>query len=317
MKRKKKIALSALLASVLLILTGVIYEGQARRILYREIAETPRNPDTGVIIGTEAITLPGRSDRACLLIHGWMGSRIDFNDLGERLAQRGFTVRLMRLPGHGTTPLDLESRGLQDLDDAVREELSVLRTTYSEVMVVGFSMGGALASMLAAQEPVDRLVLAAPFFGVTYRPWYLLPPETWNRFIRLFLSYTIKGKAFVQVNREEAKSRLFSYRVAPTAAVTLLCETGRKARQTALLERIDCPVLWLHGREDLAASLDAAEEAFAKISSKDKRRIVLERSNHHLFWDYDAERVMTAILDFLSPGLNAPGPVKAAPGYEE
>src|SRR5688572_17767016 len=47
----------------------------------------------------------GSGDDACLLLHGFTGSPWDMRPLGERLSERGYAVRAIRLPGHGSTPL--------------------------------------------------------------------------------------------------------------------------------------------------------------------------------------------------------------------
>ena len=54
----------------------------------------------------------------------------------------------------------------------------------------------------------------------------------------------------------------------------------------------------LHGRNDVAASPAAADLALIQMGSTDKRLVWLERSNHHVFWDYDAEQVMREIVEF-------------------
>jgi len=142
----------------------------------REIVRTPRNAATGVVLGTEALDLDPpagapRPTRVCLLLHGFIGSRQDFNGFGARLAAAGYHVRMARLPGHGTTPLDLAGQTPESLYAGVHAEYRALRQRYATVDVVGYSLGGALATQLAAREDIHRLVLAAPFYAVTYH-WF-------------------------------------------------------------------------------------------------------------------------------------------------
>ena len=58
-------------------------------------------------------------------------------------------------------------------------------------------------------------------------------------------------------------------------------------------------MLHLHSRNDFAASPEAAEAAFDLMASKDKRLVWYEKSDHHLFHDYDREAVIDEVLAFI------------------
>ena len=68
--------------------------------------------------------------------------------------------------GGKTLPiLDIGFKG-DAYDPDNRSFLAALRARHQTVVLVGFSMGGALSLWAAANEPVDGLVLAAPFFAL-------------------------------------------------------------------------------------------------------------------------------------------------------
>jgi esterase/lipase len=180
------------------------------------------------------------------------------------------------------------------------EEYRALRRQYETVDVIGFSMGGALATLLASREDVHRLVLVAPYYAVTYEWYYILPPETWNAMIGPLVPYVIKSSAFVKVNNPESKSKIYSYHCVPTRGVKTLIKLGREARQAEMLGSVRCPTLMVISEGDEASSPRVARKAFGRLGSVDKEAHWLTaRSNHHLFWDYDAEEVKTVITDFL------------------
>lgn len=303
------------------------YDAAGAWSLRREVAATARDPQTGVVVGTEALSLdpptpsaptvarsgsspnpapgtPSAQDRptsACLLVHGFVGSRKDFGDLGERLAAAGFHVRLARLPGHGTTPRDFARQSPETLYQGLLAEYRELRRHYKAVHVVGFSMGGALATLLASREPVDRLALVAPYFGVTYRWFYVLPPEWWNALFSPVVPYVLKSDRFLQLNKPDGRGNVFSYRLIPTRGVRTLAALGRQARRPETLGRIQCPVLLMISEGDMAASPRAARKAYDALGSPAKQACwVHRRSNHHLFWDWDAEDCKATVVDFLS-----------------
>jgi carboxylesterase len=304
-RRLARLARLLLVAVPALALLAGAYACAGARSLKREIATTPRDPQTGIVRGTEAATLdpPGQADApttACLLIHGFIGSRKDFADLGERLAAAGFHVRLLRLPGHGTTPPDFAAQSPESLLRGAAAELQALRRQYRAVYVVGFSMGGALATLLAARQPVDRLVLASPYFAVTYKWYYLLPPRAWNAALSPVIPYLIKTDAFIKLNQREALKNLYTYRCVPTCGVSTLMALGDQAGAPATLQAIHCPALLVMAEGDDAASPAAARRAFAALGSPVKQsRWLSARNNHHIFWDYDCEIAKTAIVEFL------------------
>ncbi len=258
-----------------------------------------------VIPGTEAIELGDPTSPVhCLLIHGFAGSRKDFGDLGELLAEAGCHVRLERLPGHGTTPEDMEATSADDLVAYVLDAVRLAKAEHERVVLVGFSMGGAISTIVASQEPVDRLVLVAPCFEIQHQWYYLERPEWWAEKLQPLVRWVPKTEATVQVNRVEAKPLLFSYLRIPTRSVLTLARLGERASDPAVLGAIDAPTLVLHSPGDFASSQAASEALFPLLGSSDNRYVRMdERNNHHLLSDYDRAVVKDEILAFLAPVL--------------
>ncbi len=262
---------------------------------------TPIEHKRPLLRGAAPYSLGSRENKtAVLLIHGFLGAGQNFDDLPERLAAAGFFVRVMLLPGHGTTPEDLAKIDSATLKQAVIEEVVTLKTQNMRVFLIGHSMGGTLAVLAATHQDVNGIVLAAPFFKVTRKPYYLLPPETWFNFSKHFLTWIYKGRRFVQVNRPEAKDKILSYRWVPTSAISTLFDLGKEAAASYVVSSITCPCLIIHSTGDEAASYDAAREFFNKLRVPDKQFVELHRSNHHLFFDYDAPQVNDTILEWLA-----------------
>ncbi len=261
-----------------------------------------------VVEGTEAIELGDpEAPVHCLLVHGFAGSRKDFADLGERLADAGCHVRLERLPGHGTTPEDMESTTADELVQHVLGAVQTAKAEHEHVILVGFSMGGAISSIVAAQEPVDRLVLLAPCYEIQHQWYYIERPEWWAEKLQPVVRWVPKTSSTIQVNRPEAKPHLFSYTRIATRSVLTLAELGRRASQPEVLGAIEAPVLMVHSPSDFAAAQAASAALFPSIGSQDKRYVEVDpRNNHHLLWDYDRELVKTEIMAALRPLLEPP-----------
>lgn len=260
----------------------------------------PRNSSTGILLGAEVRDLGNYdSTGAVLFVHGFAGGSNTFSDLPDRLAKLGWRVRVMRLPGHGTSPFDFEKKSADELIHAVRNELIKLKKQYRKVVIVGHSMGCALSTVAARDLLVDKLVFGAPFFGIRFKKYYLLPVETWISLLDPILRWVHKGSDDIKVNRTEAKKNILSYQWLPLKGAKTLVEIGRKAKKDEVLGAIQSPILFFHSTQDEAASPKAAQEAFQKISSQDKTLIWVNRSNHHIFWDFDRETVIKETEKFI------------------
>jgi carboxylesterase len=128
----------------------------------------PGDHSVSFIPGAEPVVLDG-GPRGVLLLHGFGDTPQSVRGLGMALHGKGWTVRAPTLSGHGVT-LDLFTRATaaQWLADA-RASLHELRTRCASVAVVGQSMGGALGTILAAEEELQALVLLVPFMKLSPR----------------------------------------------------------------------------------------------------------------------------------------------------
>ncbi|WP_069185612.1 alpha/beta fold hydrolase [Candidatus Terasakiella magnetica] len=88
-----------------------------------------------------------------LLVHGFLASPAEMRGLGEELADEGYSVYGARLEGHGTSPCDLRERSWHEWMSSLELGYEVLSSRCKEVVVVGFSTGGALALRFAAERP--------------------------------------------------------------------------------------------------------------------------------------------------------------------
>jgi len=88
-----------------------------------------------------------------LLVHGLLASPAELRDYAKTLSRQGYAVLGVRLAGHGTSPWDLKTRTWEDWFRSVRRGQRILSAFCDRVVVVGFSTGGTLALMLAAENP--------------------------------------------------------------------------------------------------------------------------------------------------------------------
>jgi carboxylesterase len=112
---------------------------------------------------------------AALLVHGFPGSPAEMLAVAEWFHERGWTVRGLLLPGFGPQIETLLERDVTEWQMAVSTALAELKRDYERVVLVGNSMGGALAIAAASADPPERLVLFAPFWRLDHILWQILP----------------------------------------------------------------------------------------------------------------------------------------------
>ncbi|MEM7377320.1 MAG: alpha/beta fold hydrolase [Pseudomonadota bacterium] len=106
-----------------------------------------------------------RATRGALLVHGLGDSPFYLRDLAAALAEQGFLVRTLLLPGHGTRPADLTLPDYDDWRTLVAHHVALLQAEVEGVWLGGFSTGANLVTAYAAQHDAVRgLLLFSPAF---------------------------------------------------------------------------------------------------------------------------------------------------------
>ncbi|HEV2074562.1 MAG TPA: alpha/beta fold hydrolase [Thermomicrobiales bacterium] len=116
-----------------------------------------------------------RNRAGALLVHGFTGSPADMRALGEVVHARGLDVHVMRLPGMASEIDQLNDMTAEIWRDAVLRQWAERRQRYERTVLVGYSMGGALSLLAAAEESPDLLMLIAPLTRINDRRVPFLP----------------------------------------------------------------------------------------------------------------------------------------------
>ena len=147
-----------------------------------------QSADTAPVIrGAQTIDLQEEGSPGVLLLHGFGDTPQTLALLARRLHKSGYSLYAPLLPGHGRN-IDAFGRSrATDWIAAARSALAQMRGRHDSVSVVGLSMGGALAVLLAAElDDIPALVLIAPYLGMprvqrlaasTYWAWGRLAGE--------------------------------------------------------------------------------------------------------------------------------------------
>lgn len=97
----------------------------------------------------------------CLMIHGFTGGPDELAPLEDHLKQHtDWQIEVPVLPGHGKH-LDLHDVSHRKWIETAETTLKRLQQQHDTIYLIGFSMGGMIASYLAASYKIDKLVLLA------------------------------------------------------------------------------------------------------------------------------------------------------------
>ena len=229
------------------------------------------------------------SDVGVLLCHGFTGTPQSLRSWGEYLADRGYSVRLPLLPGHGTTWQAMNQTRWEDWYAAVDAAFRELHEACERVVVCGLSMGGALALQLAqAHGPrISGLVLVNPAVKFEDPRTHLLP----------VLKHVVGSLGAIGNDVKKPGVTELAYTRTPLkAAHSQLVAWQSVVRD---LPEVTQPVLLLRSPQDHVVSASSSALILSRISSLDVTEILLEDSYHVATIDNDAQRIFDESAKFI------------------
>lgn len=239
----------------------------------------------------------GGGEDACLLIHGFTGSPGHMRPLGEYLAERGFAVRGISLPGHASRIEDMNGPDWRAWLTCAREAADDLKKGHRHVYAAGLSMGGVLSLLLGEEKKADAVVsLASPMRIYAARDAFL------SRLIWPFVPY-VPDKTFASEGFLDEYD--FGYDATPVRRVKDLTRLMRMAERG--LGDLHCPLLIVQSHADGTVRPVSADILYARAASKRKELLMLERSPHVVTLGIEREEVFRRAGDFLARCAGEPG----------
>lgn len=178
-----------------------------------------------------------------LLLHGiGLGAWIWERDQA-RLAERGWESWAVDLPGHGRD--QGRPASLEQLADAATQAAQQL----DRPIVIGHSMGGLVAQIVASRIPVAALVLVS---AVPAKPIHMLPTRSGVRQILPQLTRLVRGKPLDLSDQAYLDS---GFDQAPAGALRRRGPWPNRlvrdlVRSRPVIESLPCPILVTHGFRD-------------------------------------------------------------------
>ena len=239
-------------------------------------------------IDTEPYAADGGTIGA-VLCHGLTGMPGSMRAWAEALAQAGLTVRVPRLPGHGTRWQDANQVTWQDWYSTLSSAVDEVRAACTYTFVAGLSMGGTLVLRLAEERGSDLagvIAVNASLF-TTRKDAKLLPLIR-----RVVPSLPPVGNDIKKPGVIEP-----AYPKLPVKAAYQLSLLWKLTN--ADLARITQPLLVMTSRNDHVVEPENSARLMQGAASADKRQIWLEDSYHVATMDNDLPLIIDESLSFI------------------
>jgi len=247
-----------------------------------------------VIRGAQTIDLQEEGSPGVLLLHGFGDTPQTLALLARKLHKAGYSMYAPLLPGHGRNMEAFEKSRATDWISAAKSALTQMRSRHDSVSVVGLSMGGALAVLLAAEfHDIPALILIAPYLGMP-------------RMLRLAAStYWLWGRLAGEVNARDPRSihdpiereKNLAYGAVTGRELFELWKVVRLARKS--LTRVETPTLIIQSREDPRCPPEVAAFTLKALGARDKKLVWTEGAGHIVTVDYGRELVFSGVEKWL------------------
>jgi carboxylesterase len=283
-----------LVALVVLAAAGWFFRARYMRAMDELSMRHRRLGTDGTVIGGEGFVMERTGAPAVLLLHGAGDTPQTLRYLAAGLHAAGFHVVAPLLPGHGRRLADFARVTADDLVAASKSHYAGLRAEHEWVGVIGVSMGGALAVLVAAAFPeLPALGLVAPYLAM---PTRIERAARWSVLWGLLMPAVQSAEGLSVLDPVERENSL-AYGVFTPGSLRALAAVMRRAR--AALPKVQSPTLMLQSRQDNRISVASGEQAFALLGCREKRLEWTSGAAHVITVDFGRERVIDALVSWM------------------
>jgi carboxylesterase len=210
--------------------------------------------------------------------------------LALALADAGFTVEMPLLPGHGTDVADLVPTRWEDWSAAAERAYLDLAARSDTVVVVGLSMGGALAVWLAEHHPeIAALALVNPMVTA--------PDADTIGLVQAMIDNGDELAPGVGSDIAMEGTLESAYPELPLrAALSLFAGVAEVESE---LESVTCPVLVFTSTQDHVVD-PKSSTLLVERAKGPVEQVTLDRSYHVATLDYDKDEIEARTVEFVT-----------------
>jgi carboxylesterase len=237
---------------------------------------------------------------ACLIVHGFNSSTRENRDMGRFLADQGFTVLGVRLPGHATSPADMRRVRWNDWLAAVEDGFNLLQGLSEHIFIMGQSLGGVLTMTAASRYPFDGVIGISTPYGLLQGWQAGLARPGLLKFISFFVREIKKPPLTDNPDEIDERAPGVDLDPYPRYVTRALAEVLELVRQMkAGLPQISAPLLLIQGRHDAVVEKNAMQLFRERVASKRMDTLWLENTGHVVTLSNERDIAFRAIADFM------------------
>ena len=235
-----------------------------------------------------------------LLVHGLMAAPEEVAEWAQDLFTRGYTVFAPRMAGHGTSAVDLDSRSPEEWIASVDRGHSLLLTCCQQIVIAGFSTGGAVALQQVISKPdafAALISVSAPLSFKKFSARFAQPLAGWNEWASRLGLHRLTHR-FVT---NHADNPHINYLRCPVSSIAHIQRMMAGLR--AQLRTVAVPALVLHADNDPKVDVASGRELHRRLGSRVKRYREIRFDLHGIVRGDIAREVFAEVGDFLRQTL--------------
>lgn len=223
-------------------------------------------------------------DTIILFIHGFYGHVEEFDNIKNYLNSNGYNTHAFTLSGHDQVKLKGVTR--YDWIKDCENEIEKARKEYKSIIIIGHSMGGLLASIMASKyEEIQKIILIAPaieYFGSVNGKFKVVK--------------TLKSAIKI---RKDKESKSYT-KVALKVSVSVVREFTKLVREhNKDIYNVKCPILILQGDRDFVVPIEKIESIYESLSNPNKEMITVKNGSHWFLSSKLVETTFDEINNFI------------------
>ena len=216
-----------------------------------------------------------------VLVHGFLATPAEMRGFGDELKRLGFPVMGVRLKGHGTSPWDMRERRWSEWLASVQRGIDILSAFVERVCVVGFSTGGTLSLMAAANNPQRVCGVATVNAAIRFRDRNIkfVPLVVGaNRLVRM----VSPAEGLMVFRPNEPENPEVNYNHMPVRSLNELRSLIDVARKQ--IGNIKAPALVVQADADPVVAPESAELIAAALGSATVERVTIKANRHGILY---------------------------------
>lgn len=194
-----------------------------------------------------------------LLVHGLGDSPYSFIDIATHLAEQGYLVRTILLPGHGSKVGDLQLPTYADWQGIVKHHIQLLKQDTDSIWLGGYSTGANLVTEQAIDdESINGLLLFSPalqpFSGI--------------------VKYAKLASYFITWADQDPEDNPLRYNSLPMNAAAVYYQTSSQVRASLAEKIYDKPVFIMMSEGDKVIDTQYVTQVFANQMTHPESHLV-------------------------------------------